>query len=459
MKSWNQLLIRHGWLLKQVEENVFDCTHETQLNMEFLLESLDKANIDFMFDNRVLILPERRLSEQTWITAFSFENRGRSGFWFRPGVDEPKLHELDVYISGIVRQLNRLGFYTQGSCDGHGKRPAHVMLTKGRDINELVEILLAAGMKRVHWRERSNSYHLTLHMQEMELLDLAEKLSLIEKSGLGKGMEYHKEKFFQHLLEELLSIPGVSGEEEIIRDVVKKKLSPHVDYLTVDHAGNILAEKTYKNGNGPTILLNAHLDTVADFAVNRQIMKDRSLWTSSRGILGADDRAGVAVVLQLAEYLNQTSTFNGKVKFIFTVEEECGLIGANSVHEYFLWGIDAAIVVDRRGKGDIVTSCGGYMPFCDASYGAFFEEVATTEGLQGWATTHGGSSDTRIWAEYGIQSVNLSVGYQNEHTEREVLDVDACYETVGLLEGVFKMGRELRKVVREIKQKDLVANC
>ena len=138
------------------------------------------------------------------------------------------------------------------------------------------------------------------------------------------------------------------------------------------------------------------------------------------------------------------------MKFIFTVGEECGLVGARSVDDYFLWGTDAAIVVDRRGKGDIVTSCGSSIRFCNECYGAFFEKVAVKEGLDGWKVTQGGSSDTRIWAEYGSQSVNLSVGYMNEHTDDEFLDVEACYQTVKLIEGEFGNARELRMVLREI---------
>ena len=65
-----------------------------------------------------------------------------------------------------------------------------------------------------------------------------------------------------------------------------------------------------------------------------------------------------------------------------------------------------------------------------------------------WKCTQGGSSDTRSWAEHGIQSVNLSVGYGEEHTEREFLDVDACYQMTKLLEAVFGRQRELRDVVR-----------
>ncbi|WP_143521129.1 M28 family peptidase, partial [Pseudomonas sp. 2995-1] len=77
----------------------------------------------------------------------------------------------------------------------------------------------------------------------------------------------------------------------------------------VDHAGNILAQKTYRNGSGPTILLNAHMDTVEAFVDGREIIKDGNLWSSSDGILGADDRAGVAVVLEMAKRL-ESSTFN-----------------------------------------------------------------------------------------------------------------------------------------------------
>jgi tripeptide aminopeptidase len=34
-----------------------------------------------------------------------------------------------------------------------------------------------------------------------------------------------------------------------------------------------------------------------------------------------------------------------------------------------------------------------------------------------------------IWARNGIESVNLSAGYQFEHTSDEELDVAACYRT------------------------------
>ena len=257
-------------------------------------------------------------------------------------------------------------------------------------------------------------------------------------------------------LEELLSIPGESGNEGLVREFVKEKLTPFVDFISVDRHGNLLAEKKYKSGHGPTILLNAHLDTVEEIMENRRIVKENGIWSSSEGILGADDRAGVAVLLNIAEKLHQFSSFSGKIKFIFTVKEEIGLVGASQIDDYFLWGIDAAIVVDRRGTGDIVTSCGGYIPFCDKEYGEFIEEVANEAGLNGWKCTPGGSSDTKIWAQHGIQSVNLSAGYNYEHTDDEYLDINSCFNTVQLIQAFLGKGHELYRLLNKIRRQSVI---
>ena len=47
-----------------------------------------------------------------------------------------------------------------------------------------------------------------------------------------------------------------------------------------------------------------------------------------------------------------------------------------------------------------------------------------------------GSSDNKILARYGVQSVNLSTGYTNEHTAEESLKIVACYNVTKLLNAV-----------------------
>ena len=69
-----------------------------------------------------------------------------------------------------------------------------------------------------------------------------------------------------------------------------------------------------------------------------------------------------------------------------------------------------------------------------------------------WEPTLGGSSDTRIWAQNGIQSVNLSVGYQYEHTSREELNLDDAFATASLLKKAFLHIDLLKSALRGIRR-------
>lgn len=446
MKTWNQLFVRQGFMVEEKTPDCFLCLNETEENMVFLLESLEKLSVAFSYEMGSLHIFSPVVSESEWLEAVDFECRGRGeGLWFRPGQEEPMIRELDTYISGIARHLNRLGLHTKGCCDGHERRMPSIYFAEWVNLEQVVKVLHANGISRLNVRNRN----VALLVPRIQLLDVAEKLASMQQDWLEEEVEFIRKQFFLKQLEEALSIKGESGEEEDIRQYVLDKITPYVDYVTVDRKGNILAQKSCGNAQGPVLLFNAHLDTVEEIFDGRTIEKNGAIWSSNEGILGADDRAGVTILLELAQRLDSIK-FNGKIKFIFTVEEEIGLVGAKNLEEYFLWDVEAAFVVDRRNNTDIVTSFGGYEPFCHGNYGTFVEEVAQLQGLEGWKCTIGGSSDTRIWAYYGIQSVNLSVGYQNEHTDAESLDTDACYNTLQLLMGILKNGRELSRVLRAI---------
>ncbi|WP_317890846.1 M20/M25/M40 family metallo-hydrolase [Paenibacillus arenilitoris] len=236
---------------------------------------------------------------------------------------------------------------------------------------------------------------------------------------------------FKHSLLGLLNIPGVSGREELIRLALWNRLIHIADELFVDHAGNLCA--AVPCGEGPTVLLSAHMDLYEELAEGRQIVQEGHLLRSTAGILGADDRAGIAVILEVARTIRRTR-FAGTLKLAFTVREEIGLVGSRQLDPRFMTDIDAAVVADRRGTRDIVTSYAGRIPFCPASYGQLFERAGALAGMPDWKTTAGGSSDAGVYAQqFGIPSVNLSVGYRNEHTELETVDCAAAFETAVLI--------------------------
>lgn len=63
----------------------------------------------------------------------------------------------------------------------------------------------------------------------------------------------------QDLLLRLLTTPGVSGREQLIREVVAAELGPLVGSIKTDRLGNLIA---HRPGEGPKVMLCAHMDTI-----------------------------------------------------------------------------------------------------------------------------------------------------------------------------------------------------
>lgn len=228
---------------------------------------------------------------------------------------------------------------------------------------------------------------------------------------------------------ELLALPGVSGEEHQVASYVMNKLEGMQMKVKQDSFGNVLAERKY--GDGPTVLLSAHMDTVVDFEPGREVVWEGQLLRSSAGILGADDRAGIAIILETL-YRVQLVRLQGTIKVAFTCAEEIGRVGSQHIAPEWLDDVDMAVVADRRNRRDIVTSC-PWMPFCPEETGMFWAETARLIGQSDWRTCQGGISDAMTYAEYGIPSVNLSCGYLHEHTEEEELHWPSVLDTIRLI--------------------------
>jgi tripeptide aminopeptidase len=233
----------------------------------------------------------------------------------------------------------------------------------------------------------------------------------------------------KNTLVELLSIQGPSGAEGQVAAYVLGKLTELQIEAERDDFGNVLAQVSY--GDGPTVLLSAHMDTVDDFEPDRRIVWDGQTIRSSAGILGADDRAGIAIILETLRRVRHAE-LRGTIKVAFTCAEEIGRIGSQHIAPEWLDGIEMAVVADRRNHRDIVTSC-WRMPFCPAETGMFWVETARHIGQSGWAICQGGISDALTYAEYGIPSVNLSCGYLYEHTANEELYWPSVVDTTRLI--------------------------
>ncbi|CAM2835519.1 M20/M25/M40 family metallo-hydrolase [Paenibacillus sediminis] len=231
---------------------------------------------------------------------------------------------------------------------------------------------------------------------------------------------------------QLLAITAPSGYEKPVAEYLINRLTTSGLKATADAYFNVLGEAVYGSGEGPVVLLSAHMDTVPVHP-GRSVIRNGSVWSSSSGPLGADDRAGIAIILSVLDQLQHTG-FDGTIRLAFTREEEVGCVGSCEIDPAWLRKAELAIVVDRRGSRDIVVR-NGYIDFCDDLTAARFERAAVLCGMPDWRAVTGGTSDAVTYASLGIPSVNLSTGYQLEHTARETVNIDDCLDTIRLIVG------------------------
>jgi tripeptide aminopeptidase len=128
---------------------------------------------------------------------------------------------------------------------------------------------------------------------------------------------------------ELAAIPSPSGEEEAVAARVRAYLRGLGIEAEGDDSGNLLARLPATHAAaGEPIFLCAHLDTVPVSGPLVPVVEDGVVTNSAATILGADDKAAVAVLLEAARLLLAEGRPHAGVELLFTTREETGLEGA-----------------------------------------------------------------------------------------------------------------------------------
>ena len=111
---------------------------------------------------------------------------------------------------------------------------------------------------------------------------------------------------------------------------------------------------TCLEGAGRPLLLSAHMDTVRPGDPVRPVLDGDTIRTDGSTVLGADDKAGVAVIMETLESLIETGDTHRTVEVLFTVGEETGLNGSKRA-DYRKIRSRQAVSFDGSGIGRIVT--------------------------------------------------------------------------------------------------------
>lgn len=133
----------------------------------------------------------------------------------------------------------------------------------------------------------------------------------------------------------LVRIDSESGQEAAVRDFVRPRLRDLGLEVYEDEAGKDLGGESgnliaWKDGklSGPSIFLGAHMDTVVPGRGIVPVLKDGTIRSSGDTILGGDDKAGIAAILEALQVIKEQDLSHPPLEIIFTVSEEQGLMGS-----------------------------------------------------------------------------------------------------------------------------------
>src|SRR5450755_3703396 len=141
---------------------------------------------------------------------------------------------------------------------------------------------------------------------------------------------------------ELVRIPSTSGHEEQVRAYLQQQLADLGLTSSVDSLGNLVA--TFP-GEGRPLLLNAHMDRVPPGLGHTPILRNGVLYSDGTTNLGADDAAGIVIILETLRHILENNLPHPPLIIVFTVQEESGLCGANDFNSS-QWQVHDGIVFD-----------------------------------------------------------------------------------------------------------------
>jgi len=155
---------------------------------------------------------------------------------------------------------------------------------------------------------------------------------------------------------ELTEIPAPPFQEQKRAEHFKKMLeAAGIDSIWIDEAGNVLALRK-GNGNGKTVLIDAHLDTVFPIETDVKVkMKGDTLYAPGIG----DDTRGLIMMLSMLKSMNGAYIkTESDILFAATVGEEGlgDLRGIKNIFKPRARKIDSHIAIDGGDINRVVTS-------------------------------------------------------------------------------------------------------
>lgn len=167
----------------------------------------------------------------------------------------------------------------------------------------------------------------------------------------------------QRLVDEFMELVKVDSESKFEADmarVLKEKFTALGLQAEEDdsssrsgcQANNLMFTLPPANGGeqAPVIYFTCHMDTVVPGkGIKPRIDEEGIIRSDGTTVLGSDDKAGIAAMLELVRVLREDSIPHGTIKFVITAGEESTLLGSRSMTPGWVQA-DFGYAIDSNGN-------------------------------------------------------------------------------------------------------------
>lgn len=176
-------------------------------------------------------------------------------------------------------------------------------------------------------------------------------------------IKVNKDRLIEEFLE-LVQIDSETKYESEISSILKEKfknlgldvVEDNAKELTGHGAGNLICSLKGTKIEAEPIYFTSHMDTVVPGKGVKPSIKDGYIVSDGTTILGADDKAGLAAMLEAIRILQENNIEHGNIQFVITVGEESGLVGAKALDSSLLQA-SFGYAIDSNGLvGDIIVA-------------------------------------------------------------------------------------------------------
>lgn len=205
-------------------------------------------------------------------------------------------------------------------------------------------------------------------------------------------------------------ISSPSHQEGELRAILRQELIQLGVSTRVDSAGNLIGAVA---GQGEVpFLLCAHMDTVKPCDRVRPVIRGNTIMTDGTSILGADDKAGIAAIIEVLHLLRATGQPHPPLEIIFSTGEETFSDGISQL-DFTKIQSPTGIVLDGGDLGEIDHAS------------AYLADVHVT--------IMGKASHSGIEPEKGVSAIQIAASAIH-HMKLGRVDADTT-ANIGLIEG------------------------